>query len=253
MSFIPIPCPPASGTGGGFDVEEVFYLCDVLNGEIVGTAVATFTYDEATGMPVGPPVYVDPITGDPYVPQGTLQPCPSGSTAEFILCDVQTDNSAVQFIRKVIQSPTGLVLEVQDQLLDGSVYNPTGTVQQCDPYTFCTPDSNLDLNADCGPGEAADQVIIQADSTNPLANSVFVDDPLADPLCGGSWDNPVPASTFQVDETFRNATFDQPGPVLQGNGPSSAPPTYPLLTADPVNSGEGNPAITTDGAGSGGR
>lgn len=252
MSFIPIVCPPGSGSGGaGADVEN-FLLCDVLNGEIVGTAIAVYEYD-SDGNPVGPPTFIDPNTGAPYVAQGTLQPCPEGSQNEFVLCDVQPDGSSTQFIRKLIQSATGQILEVQDQLLDGSTYVPTGTVGLCDPYTTCTPTADQDLNGDCGPGEAADQVIIEDDSTHPLANAVFEDDPSADALCGGQWNNPAAALPpgFPVSETFRNATFDQPGPIIQGSGPTSAPPTYPLLTADPANAGEGNPAIATDAAGAG--
>ncbi|MEV3895306.1 hypothetical protein [Streptomyces anulatus] len=76
---MPVQPLPNCGTGGageaGADVEQNL-LCDVLpDGDIAGTALAVYTYDE-TGAPVGPPVFVDPATGLPYVAQGVLQPCP---------------------------------------------------------------------------------------------------------------------------------------------------------------------------------
>lgn len=236
MSFVPIPCPPGSAGGGGHD-EEQLLLCDVLNGDVVGTALAVYEYDEQ-GNPVGAPTFVIPGTNDPYVVQGVLQPCPEGSVAEFVLCDIQPDGSSTQFVRKMIQSPTGQVLEVHDLTMDGAVYavSPSGIVGLCDPYSTCTPTADQDLAGDCGPGESPTQSIISADKTHPLSNSVYVDDSAADGLCGGTWDNPAAAlpAGFPVDETFRNATYDQPGPVTQGTAP------YPQLTAGaPINDGAG--------------
>lgn len=75
-------CPPGGGGGGGggFDVEG-FVLCDFVDDTIVGSAIAVYEYDTETGLPVGAPSFVDPETGDPYVVQGTLAPCSTG-TAE---------------------------------------------------------------------------------------------------------------------------------------------------------------------------
>lgn len=74
MPIEPQPCGSGAGEAGP-DVEQVL-LCDLLpDGSIAGTALAVYEYDE-TGNPVGPPTFVDPATGLPYVAQGILQPCP---------------------------------------------------------------------------------------------------------------------------------------------------------------------------------
>ncbi|MFF4391444.1 hypothetical protein ACFY0G_32345 [Streptomyces sp. NPDC001552] len=73
--FQPQPCNTGGAGDTGADVEQTL-LCDVLpDGSIAGTALAVYEYDE-TGTPVGAPTFVDPATGDPYVAQGILQPCP---------------------------------------------------------------------------------------------------------------------------------------------------------------------------------
>jgi hypothetical protein len=97
MSFIPIVCPPGSGGGEpGADVEN-HLLCDVdAEGNILGTALAVYEYD-ADGNPVGPPTFVNPATGDPYVPQGVLQPCPgdTGCTPPVQFCFTTTSTGPV--------------------------------------------------------------------------------------------------------------------------------------------------------------
>lgn len=235
MPIEPQPCD-AGGTGGaGSDVEQVL-LCDVLpDGSIAGSALAVYEYD-SDGNPTGPPTFVDPVTGLPYVAQGTLMPCPGteASVSEFLLCDVQSDSSSVQFIRKLTQDSTGAVLQVDNLTLDGVPYAPTGTVSDCDPYTVCTPEPNLDLNADCGPGEPINISIPAGAGDSP--NHVINDDPTADPLCGGTWNRPeeAQAAPFPVLETFRNSTLDQ----LPANTGGSPP--YLQLTSggiDPAGAG----------------
>ncbi|MFM9590714.1 hypothetical protein ACKI16_29430 [Streptomyces scabiei] len=72
--FQPQPCDAGAGADA-VDVEQTI-LCDTLaDGTIAGTAMAVWEYD-ATGNPTGPPTFVDPATGNPYVAQGTLMPCP---------------------------------------------------------------------------------------------------------------------------------------------------------------------------------
>lgn len=240
MPIEPQPCGAGGDAGDAVDVEQTL-LCDVLpNGDIVGSALAVYEYD-SSGNPTGAPTFVDPVTGLPYVPQGVLQPCGDTiSHAVEILCDVNdADGSAVQFERIKTIGPAGTVLSVSDFGLDGAPYTPLNTVQVCDPTSTCTPESNQDLNAECGPGEPVIQEVLLADLSNPLANSVFNDDDTADPLCGGTWDRPaddLPAG-FPVAESFRNTTFDQPGPVVTGQ-----PADLPFLTAG---------APTNDGAGAG--
>lgn len=72
--FDPQPCGAGAGSGDAVDLESQI-LCDTLaDGTIVGTALAV--YDYSTGTATAAPVFVDPVTGTPYVPQGTLMPCP---------------------------------------------------------------------------------------------------------------------------------------------------------------------------------
>ncbi|MFD9903919.1 hypothetical protein [Streptomyces sp. NPDC059063] len=230
--FQPLPC--GSGDGGDSADVEGTLVCDVdAEGNVIGVALVEAVYDD-TGTRTGTRL-VSVTDGTEYVPQGTVQPCQEGCCPEpVVLCDVQEDGSAVQFLRTYTGQADGGVLAT-DQLLDGSVYAPTGTVGSCDPYSSCTPSNDQDLNAECGPGESPDQGVIAEDPAHPLANAVFVDDSSADPLCGGSWDRPASAlsAPFPVNESFRNTTFDQPGPVLQGTAP------YPDLTADVDGAGAG--------------
>jgi hypothetical protein len=73
--FQPLPCDSGGAGADAVDVEQTL-LCDTLpDGTIAGTAMAVWEYD-TTGNPAGPPTFVDPATGDPYVAQGTLMPCP---------------------------------------------------------------------------------------------------------------------------------------------------------------------------------
>lgn len=68
------PDPPGP-SDSGVDVEQLI-LCDIdAEGEVVGTALAVYKYD-ASGNPVGPPTFINPSTGEPYIVQGALQPCP---------------------------------------------------------------------------------------------------------------------------------------------------------------------------------
>lgn len=232
--FEPQPCAGAGSGEPGLDVEGSL-ICDIdAEGNVLGVALVEAVYDGATGTRTGTRL-VSVIDGTPYVPQGTMQPCPEGCCPEpVVLCDVQEDGSTVQFIRSFTGQADG-GLSITDQLLDGSVYAPTGTVGSCDPYATCTPTSDQDLNAECGPGESPNQDIVADDGAHPLANAVYVDDESADGLCGGEWDRPSSplVAPFPVDESFRNTTFDQPGPVLQGTAP------YPDLTADVDGAGAG--------------
>lgn len=76
--FDPQPCAGGGPGGGGADVEQVI-LCDLdASGNLLGTALAVYEYD-ATGNPVGAPTFVNPATGLPYTPTGTLQVCPDAA------------------------------------------------------------------------------------------------------------------------------------------------------------------------------
>lgn len=101
MALTPAPCNCGGGDTAGADVENLF-VCDVLvDGTIAGTALAVYEYDEA-GVPTGPPTFVDPVTGAPYVAEGTLQPCPSNVPA--VLAQVCLANGHAGAI---LRSPDG--------------------------------------------------------------------------------------------------------------------------------------------------
>lgn len=101
MPIVPIPggCVACGNGGGGgtppSDVESLI-LCDVVDGEVVGTALAVYEYD-ADGNPVGPPTFVIPGTNDPYVAQGTLQACPGevgcGAPQQFCFTSSETTDA----------------------------------------------------------------------------------------------------------------------------------------------------------------
>lgn len=77
-AFDPQPCGDGGSGTAGSDVENVV-LCDLdASGNLLGTALAVYEYD-ANGTPQGAPTFVDPATGNPYVPQGTLQVCPDAA------------------------------------------------------------------------------------------------------------------------------------------------------------------------------
>lgn len=92
--FQPLPCA-SSGAGGGADVEQLL-LCDLdAEGNLLGTALAVYEYD-AAGNPVGAPTFVNPTTGAPYVPQGTLQPCPDAACLPPVqFCQTSTTTGPV--------------------------------------------------------------------------------------------------------------------------------------------------------------
>lgn len=84
-------CPPGGGGGGTppVDVEQNI-LCDFdADGNVVGSALAVYEYDE-NGDPTGPPTFVIPGTNDPYTVQGTLRPCDTpgnpGTASVFMEC-----------------------------------------------------------------------------------------------------------------------------------------------------------------------
>jgi hypothetical protein len=94
----PIVSAGCEGDTPPIDVESLI-LCDKdVNGDIVGTALAVYEYDEA-GVPTGPPMFVDPVTYQPYVAQGMLTPCADTSrdVEESIVCA-----DGVQVFRRVV-------------------------------------------------------------------------------------------------------------------------------------------------------
>lgn len=89
----PGECADGSGGGAaGSDVEQNL-LCDLdAEGNLLGTALAVYEYDE-NGNPVGAPTFVDPATGLPYVQQGLLQPCADTGCLAPVLFHTTTSQS----------------------------------------------------------------------------------------------------------------------------------------------------------------
>lgn len=104
--FNPQPCD--SGGGGGGDLPAVqavqqFAMSDVDgNGELLGMATAVFEYDP-DGNPVGAPVFVDPATGAPYVPSGTMR-IPLGKNTETV-CWTQTSTGGLVHTGTLYRDP----------------------------------------------------------------------------------------------------------------------------------------------------
>lgn len=94
--FNPQPCAGGGAGADAVDVEQ-FVLCDLdAEGNLLGTALAVYEYD-TTGTPTGAPTFVDPATGDPYVPQGTLQPCPDAACLPPMqFCQTSTTTGPVE-------------------------------------------------------------------------------------------------------------------------------------------------------------
>ncbi|MDP4501061.1 hypothetical protein [Nonomuraea turcica] len=140
------PAPPR------VDVEAVV-LCDVLaDGTVAGVALVEPIYDTTSGDRIGTRT-VDPVSGAAYVPAGTLRPCsPDGcnaTTTAQVLCDVQADGTAVQFVRATTYDCEGALLATLDRTLDGAAYTVTGTVEVCPTVPDCeqptTPTATVGL------------------------------------------------------------------------------------------------------------
>ncbi|WP_284576830.1 hypothetical protein [Streptomyces sp. 2P-4] len=94
--FQPLPCDSGGAGADAVDVEQIV-LCDLdAEGNLLGTALAVYEYD-TEGNPTGAPTFVDPATGNPYVPQGTLQPCPDAACLPPMqFCQTSTTTGPVE-------------------------------------------------------------------------------------------------------------------------------------------------------------
>ncbi|MFC8332729.1 hypothetical protein [Streptomyces olivaceus] len=135
------------------DVETVL-LCDVLpDGTVAGQALVEPVYDTSSGERIGTRT-VDPVTGDPYTPAGTLTACGASdgctaTTSVLVLCDTATDGTATQFVRATTYDCEGALLATLDRTLDGAAYAPAGTVGVCPASPDCespaTPTATVGL------------------------------------------------------------------------------------------------------------
>lgn len=135
--FNPQPCATGAGGAGGFDVENNV-LCELTDtGELVGTALAVWTYNQETGLPEGPPVFVNPITGDPYVvTTGTLQVCPDGASMGPVqFCQTGTSTAPVEHPGRMydITLPINPGFPVDSMIVDAVTHNAGITWEVDDP------------------------------------------------------------------------------------------------------------------------
>lgn len=136
--FQPLPCD--AGSGSGADVEQLL-LCDLdAEGNLLGTALAVYEYGP-DGNPSGPPTFVDPATGAPYVPQGTLQPCPDAACLPPMqFCQTSTTTGPVEHPGRSydLTLPINPGFGVESMLVD-AVTHPAGItwgVADVDGETF---------------------------------------------------------------------------------------------------------------------
>lgn len=127
--FNPQPCAADGAGSDAVDVENIV-LCDLdAEGNLLGTALAVYEYDNA-GNPTGAPTFVDPATGVAYVPQGTLQVCPDAACLPPMqFCQTSTTTGPVEHPGRQydITLPINPGFAV-DSLQVGAVNNPAGIV-----------------------------------------------------------------------------------------------------------------------------
>jgi hypothetical protein len=131
--FNPQPCAGGGAGADAVDVEQIV-LCDLdAEGNLLGTALAVYEYD-TEGNPTGAPTFVDPATGDPYVPQGTLQPCPDAACLPPMqFCQTSTSTGPVEHPGRQydITLPINPGFAVQSLQVD-AVNNPAGITWEVD-------------------------------------------------------------------------------------------------------------------------
>lgn len=133
---MPLQPLPNCGSGAGGDAVDVeqFLLCDLdAEGNLLGTALAVYEYD-SEGNPTGAPTFVDPATGNPYVPQGTLQPCPDAACLPPVqFCQTSTSTGPVEHPGRQydITLPINPGFAVQSLQVD-AVSNPAGITWEVD-------------------------------------------------------------------------------------------------------------------------
>lgn len=128
---------PPAGTMACGDARTITVsgtFCDIDgDGEVVGLVLVEYTYDD-TGA-IAAVRLVDAVTGDTYVPTGTVTVCPAGveqPERDLIkLCDTAGDGTITPFVRDYARDENGQITGHTDYGLDGAPYTPTGTVGVC--------------------------------------------------------------------------------------------------------------------------
>ncbi|MER6632314.1 hypothetical protein ABT301_29540 [Streptomyces sp. NPDC000987] len=132
--------PPPTGAvacGSSQSVQVSGTFCDVdqTTGDVLGLVLIEYSY--AADGTIASVRLVDATTGTTYAPQGEVTTCPAGTEQPeqdlVQLCDVQADGTVTPFVRDYRRDETGAVTGHSDYTLDGTAYQPTGTVGVCEP------------------------------------------------------------------------------------------------------------------------
>lgn len=131
----PLPCGIGGGDGDPAPDVEQNVLCEIdAEGNLIGTALAVYVYDE-NGNPVGAPTFVDPITGDPYVvTTGTLQVCPDGASMGPVqFCQTGTSTAPAEHPGRMydLTLPINPGFSVESMVVD-AVTNAAGITWEVD-------------------------------------------------------------------------------------------------------------------------
>ncbi|GAA2948210.1 hypothetical protein ACFPN0_15260 [Kitasatospora cinereorecta] len=190
------------------DVETVL-LCDVLpDGTVAGVALVEPIYDTSTGARVSTRT-VNPTTGAPYVPTGTLQPCATGSAASD--CEALTTPTATVGVCLADGTPIAVTV-VRD--CDGVVTSegwinlttgawsagapPAGTMACGDARTITVSGTFCDVD---GAGEVVGLVLVEYtyDDTGAIASVRLVDAVTGDTYAPTGTVTVCPAGTSQPE------------------------------------------------------
>jgi len=168
--------PPPGGTiacGDNYSFALSGWLCDVLgDGSVAGIALVQIERD-AQGAVIG--ITLIGVDGLPYVPQGTMERCPSDDVEAEVLCDA--GNGGAPFVRFYTYSASG-VIPSRDTDLDGNPYVVVGPVDRCgdavtipDPLNVEVVNTPLDVTGTVNIGNLADPLPVEV-SNFPASQTV---------------------------------------------------------------------------------
>ncbi|WP_328427909.1 hypothetical protein [Streptomyces sp. NBC_00443] len=129
---------PPAGVGactapGSFELAGILCDTDPATGEVLGLALVQYVYNP-DGSLAGVDL-VNPADGTPYLLQGELRTCPAGQAQPdndlVVLCNADPDGTVTRFVRDYRRDENTLITGHTDYLLDGTPYDPPGTVGQC--------------------------------------------------------------------------------------------------------------------------
>ncbi|MFJ8852362.1 hypothetical protein [Streptomyces sp. NPDC102437] len=238
--------PPPAGTeacAGQPAQFEVGQWCDLdAEGEVIAPVLVEYEYDE-DGQLIG--VRTLTPAGDPYTVTGTLGICPGpvDDVEYLVLCDVQPDGTAIEFLRAL--TPNGDdTSTARDTTLDGTApYTPTGTVGVCHPPQCRHCESSVLCDV---PASTVTALLLNPPSPPALARSGTLPNGVGWEVYGGSssianwWSiallpspssGPLPVTFTQPVEAEWSA---QVGRRSGGVGVIVMPPGTQLVSLDPT-------------------